>query len=161
MPRVSLADRLGDTGRDVRIAARGLSRDRTFSVTALLTLIVCLGANAAIFGVVRSVVLKPLPFAAPEQLVLVSNTYPKAGFASTGPEFSGAGVPDYLDRVRETTVFSSQALYFRRNPTLGLEDGAQRIGAIAVTPSFFTVLGARAYVGRLLLAEDAAIGQNA
>ena len=161
MARASLAASLSDLGRDVRVAARGLSRDRTFSVTALLTLIVCLGANAAIFGIVRSVVLKPLPFAAPEQLVLVSNTYPKAGYASTGPEFSGAGVPDYLDRVRETTVFSSQALYFRRNPTLGLEDGAQRIGAIAVTPSFFTVLGARAYAGRLLLAEDAAIGQNA
>ena len=92
MDRVSLAARLGDLGRDVRIAARGLARDRTFTVTALLTLIVCLGANAAIFGILRSVVLKPLPFAEPQQIVLLANIYPKAGFATTGPGFTAAGV---------------------------------------------------------------------
>jgi len=161
MPRASLADRLGDIGRDVRIAARGISRDRTFSVTALLTLVVCLGANAAIFGVVRSVVLEPLPFDAPEQLVILSNIYPKAGFAGTGPANVTTGVPDYFDRQRETTVFSEQALYVRRNPTLGLEDGAQRVAAIAATPSFFRLLGARANRGRLLLDEDAQNGQDA
>ena len=161
MARASFAARLGDLGRDVRIAARGLARDRTFTVTALLTLIVCLGANAAIFGIVRSVVLKPLPFAEPEQIVLLANIYPKAGFATTGPGMTAAGVPDYMDRLREITVFSSQALYVRRNPTLGVQDGAQRLGAIAVTPSFFQVLGARASAGRLFLAEDAAVGQNA
>ncbi|HUQ84341.1 MAG TPA: ABC transporter permease [Gemmatimonadaceae bacterium] len=161
MTRASVASTLADFGRDVRVALRSLSRDRTFSVTALLTLIVCLGANAAIFGIVRSVVLKPLPFESPEQLVILSNTYPKAGYSAVGPGMSGAGVPDYLDRLRETTVFSSQALYTRRSLTLGLETGAQRIPAIAVTPSFFTMLGARAHRGRLFLDEDSEIGQSA
>lgn len=161
MARASFAATVADFVRDARIAIRGLSRDRTYTATALLTLIVCLGANAAIFGIVRAVVLKPLPFASPEQLVLIANTYPKAGYLGLGPGVSSAGVPDYLDRVRETTAFSHQALYTRRYPTLGLETGAQRVSALAVTPSFFTALGARANRGRLFLDEDAEVGQNA
>src|SRR4029453_10208299 len=101
---------------DVRVAARSLRRDRTFTTTALLTLVVCLAANAAIFSIVRSVVLKPLPFEAPARIVLMANLYPKAGFAATGAGATSAGVPDYYDRLRETTVFESRALYVRRNP---------------------------------------------
>ena len=161
MTRPSLATRLSDFARDARVAVRGLSRDRTFTATALLTLIVCLAANAAIFSIVRSVVLKPLPFEEPDRIVLISNIYPKAGFSTTGPGISTAGVPDYYDRLRETTVFESQALYIRRNPTLGLAEGAQRVPAIAVTPSFFPLLRARTYLGRTFLAEEGEVGQNA
>jgi predicted permease len=161
MTRATLATRLADLGRDVRVAARSLSRDRTFTATALLTLVVCLAANAAIFSIVRSVVLKPLPFEDPERIVLMSNLYPKAGFATAGPGATSAGVPDYYDRLRETTVFESQALYVRRNPTLGLADGARRVPAIAVTPSFFPLLRARTYLGRTFLPEEGEVGQNA
>src|SRR5215510_9723894 len=99
MNRSSLATRLADLGRDARVAVRSLSRDRTFTATALLTLVVCLAANAAIFGIVRSVVLKPLPFEDPDRIVLMSNLYPKAGFAIAGPAATSAGVPDYFDRL--------------------------------------------------------------
>ena len=161
MNRASVATRLSDLGRDARVAARSLSRDRTFTTTALLTLVVCLAANAAIFSIVRSVVLKPLPFAEPDRILLLSNIYPKAGFAVTGPGTVSSGVPDYYDRLRETTVFESQALYVRRNPTLGLQEGAQRVPAIAATPSFFPLLGARTYLGRTFLPEEGEQGQNA
>ena len=143
------------------MAARSLSRDRTFTATALLTLVVCLAANAAIFSIVRSVVLKPLPFEEPESILLLSNIYPKAGYSTTGPGVFSAGVPDYYDRLRETTVFESQALYVRRNPTLGLAEGAQRVPGIAVTPSFFPLLRARTYLGRTFLPEEGEVGQNA
>jgi predicted permease len=159
MPAV-LATRLSDLVRDARVATRGLSRDRTFTTTALLTLVVCLAANAVIFSIVRAVVLEPLPFREPERLVLLSNIYPKAGFASTGPGIVNAGVPDYFDRQRETTVFESQALYVRRNPTLGLAERAQRVPAIAATPSFFGLLNARTILGRTFLAEEGEVGQN-
>ena len=59
--RAALATRLSDLVRDARVATRGLSRDRTFTTTALLTLVVCLAANAVIFSIVRAVVLQPLP----------------------------------------------------------------------------------------------------
>ncbi len=160
MNRSSLATRLADVGRDARVAARSLSRDRTFTATALLTLVVCLAANAAIFSIVRSVILKPLPFPEPERIVLMSNIYPKAGYAVTGPGTFTAGVPDYFDRLRETTVYESQALYVRTNPTLGLRDGAQRVPAIAVTPSFFPLLRARTSLGRTFLPEEGELGAN-
>jgi predicted permease len=161
MTRASFATRLSDFARDSKVAIRSLSRDRTFTATALLTLVVCLAANAAIFGIVRSVVLKPLPFPEPDRIVLLSNIYPKAGFATTGPAIVSAGVPEYYDRLRETTVFEQQALYVRRNPTLGLQEGAQRVVGIAATPSFFPLVGARTYLGRTFLPEEGERGQHA
>jgi len=161
MNRSSLATRLADVGRDARVAARSLSRDRTFTATALLTLVVCRAANPAIFSIVRSVVLKPLPFPEPERIVLMSNIYPKAGYSVTGPGTFTAGVPDYFDRLREMTVYESQALYVRTNPTLGLQDGAQRVPAIAVTPSFFPLLRARTRLGRTFLPEEGEVGPTA
>ena len=157
----SATSTLADVARDARVAIRSLSRDRTFTATALLTLIVCLGANTAIFSIVRSVVLKPLPFENPDRIVLFANLYPKAGFTKAGPGETATSVPDYVDRLRETTVFSEQALYVRRNPTLGSNDGAQRVAALSVTPSFFRLLGARADVGRLFLSEDEKPDQDA
>jgi len=157
----SATSKLADVARDARVAIRSLSRDRTFTATALLTLIVCLGANTAIFSIVRSVVLKPLPFENPDRIVLFANLYPKAGFMKAGPGETATSVPDYVDRLRETTVFSEQALYVRRNPTLGSNDGAQRVAALSVTPSFFRLLGARADVGRLFLSEDEKPDQDA
>ena len=65
--------------RDAKFAARLLWRDRTFALTTLLTLAVCIGANAAIFAVVNSVLLRPLPVPEPEQLVRIFNSYPRAG----------------------------------------------------------------------------------
>jgi predicted permease len=151
---------LSDFIRDARVGFRGLARDRTFTATALLTLIVCLGANTAILSIVRSVVLKSLPFPEADRVVLITNLYPKAGFASAGPGDSGTGVPDYFDRLTQTTAFSDQALYVRRSPTLGLNNGAQRVGALAVTASFFPLLRTQASAGRLFLAEDEVPGQD-
>ena len=150
-----------DFVRDARIALRGLARDRTFTATALLTLIICLGANTAILSIVRSVVLKSLPFPEADRVVLMSNLYPKAGFATAGPGDSGTGVPDYFDRLTQMTAFSDQALYVPRSPTLGLNNGAQRVGALAVTASFFPLLRTQAGVGRFFLPEDEQPGQDA
>ena len=85
----SAMSKLADVARDARVAIRSLSRDRTFTATALLTLIVCLGANTAIFSIVRSVVLKPLPFENPDRIVLFANLYPKAGFTKAYPIIDG------------------------------------------------------------------------
>ena len=71
--------------QDVRFAIRGLTRDRAFSITALLTLAICVGAYAAIFSVVQSVLLRPLPTPEAHRLVLVYNSYPRAG----GPTAEG------------------------------------------------------------------------
>ena len=60
--------------QDLRFALRLLVRDRTFTATALVTLTLCIAANVAMFGILRSVVLKPLPFAESERIVLLYNS---------------------------------------------------------------------------------------
>src|SRR5207344_2194222 len=63
--------------QDIKFGLRLLLKNRSFTLTALLTLAVCIGANAAMFSVVRSVLLKPLPFPESERVVLLYNSYPK------------------------------------------------------------------------------------
>jgi len=98
---------------DVRFAARLLWKDRGFTATTLLTLALCIGANTAIFAVVNSVLLRPLAVPEPERLVLMYNSYPRAGV-----ERASNGVPDYYDRLREVDVLEEQALYSTRGVTI-------------------------------------------
>jgi predicted permease len=142
--------------QDVRFARRLLWKDRGFAFTAILTLAVCIGANAAIFAVVNSVLLQPLPVAHPEQLIHMFNAYPGAGSAAEG----NTGVPDYFDRLRETTVFQEQALYRTRGVTLGGSSEPQRITAMTSTPSLLRLLQVQPIRGRAFSDEDGEIGKT-
>jgi len=152
---------LSDALRDARFAIRTWTRQRSFTLTVLATLVVCLGGNTVIFSIVRSVLLKPLPLAGADRLVLVSNLYPKFGFASAGPGIVATSVPDYFDRRREIRSFAEQALYRRASLTLGVPDGVERVNALRATPSFYRLLGATAYAGRVIVEEDGELGNAA
>ncbi|MCC7240795.1 MAG: hypothetical protein IT180_02630, partial [Acidobacteria bacterium] len=105
--------------QDLRVALRGLSRDRAFSVTTIATLALCLGANIAIFAVVDGVLLKPLPFDESDRLVAIYNQYPGAGV-----EIAANGVPDYYDRLEALTALDGLAMYRQTGLTLGGDRGA-------------------------------------
>lgn len=135
---------------DLRHAIRLLIKDRSFTVTALLTLTLCIGANTAIFSVVQSVLLRPLPVPDADRLVLVLNSYPNAG----APR-AAAAVPDYFDRLTSVTTLEEQSLYRRSGVTLGAVGGAQRLVSVQATPSFFRLTGARPVVGSLFSESDA------
>src|ERR1700721_1915881 len=79
--------------RQLTYAARLLRKTPGFSVTALLTLAVCFGANLTIFAVIDSILLRPLPFPEPARLVTVFNTYPKAGV-----DRDGSTLTNYYER---------------------------------------------------------------
>ena len=79
--------------QDLRFAGKLLVKDKGFNAAALLTLALCIGANAAIFSVIYSVLLKPLPYAESGRLVMMYNCYPGVAVAR-----GANGVPDYLDR---------------------------------------------------------------
>jgi predicted permease len=147
-----------DMLRDIRYAARMLRRrqDRGFALTAVLTLGVCIGANAAIFAVVNAVLLQPLPVPDAAQLVHMYNAYPGAAVGDRG----ATGVPDYYDRLRETDVFQEQALYNTRGVTLGLEGSPQRVTAMTATPSLLRLLRAQPLRGRLFVEDDGEIGKT-
>jgi predicted permease len=141
--------------QDIRFGLRLLWKDRGFAATSILTLALCIGANAAIFAVVNSVLLQPLPVPHSEQLVHMYNAYPGAGVVG-----GSTGVPDYYDRLRETTVFQEQALYNTRGVTLGGSGEPQRIVSMLGTPSLLRLLQARPVRGRIFTDDDGEIGKT-
>jgi predicted permease len=141
--------------QDVRFGIRLLWKDKGFTVAAVLTLAVCLGANAALFSVVNNVLLKPLPFPHPEQLVYVYDSFPNAG-----ADRAGASVVDYGDRLRSISVFQQQALYAHRSLSLQAGDRPQQVRAMAVTPSFFPLLQVQPLIGRTFTPEEGEIGRE-
>ena len=143
--------------QDLKFAIRVLIKDRGFTTTAVLTLAICIGANAAIFAIVNSVLLQPLPVPHPRQLVHMYNAYPGAGLEAGA---GATGVPDYYDRLRETTVFAEQALYNARGVTIGQDGSPQRITAMAGTPSLLRMLQVQPIRGRIFTEEDGEVGRT-
>jgi predicted permease len=140
---------------DLRFAVRLLLKDRSFTITALLTLAICIGANTAMFTIVRSVLLKPLPFADSGRIVLLYNSYPNAG-APRG----GAAVPDYYDRQAGVPALDQLALFRREGMTFGDANGAERVGSLRATPSFFRMVGVRPAYGRVFRDDEGEPGQE-
>jgi predicted permease len=142
--------------QDLRFSARVLWKDRSYTLTIVATLALCLAANVAIFAIVDNVLLKPLPFAEPDRLVRLYNRYPGAGIVE-----SGNGVPDYFDRVRDMSALEALANYRQAGVTIsGRGTEAERVQALLATPSFLRVLRAEAYRGRVFTDADGELGQH-
>ncbi len=140
--------------QDFKYAAKLLWKDKGFTLTAVATLAICIGANAAIFSVVHSVILSPLPVPESDRIVLMYNSYPKAG-----AERASSGVPDHLDRLSEMAdVFEEQALYRDPAMTIGGRDRPERVDGMAVTPSFFRLLRIEPRIGRVFATDEGEIG---
>jgi len=141
---------------DLRLALRLLWKDRGFSATVALTLALCIGANVALFSVVHNVLLRPLPMPESERIVMIGNAYPRAGAAN----LRAVAVPDYYDRLRETTVFEEQALYGSASVNIDQNGTPTRIRAMNVTPSFFRVLRVPPFIGRTFTEAEGETGSN-
>src|SRR5262245_27342637 len=140
---------------DLRFAIRLLLKDRSFTITSLLTLAVCIGANTAMFGIVHSVLLKPLPFRSSERIVLLYNSYPNAGAPRVGN-----AVPDFFDRITAVPALEEQAVFRREGMTFGDEQGAERLTSIRATPSFYRLVGVQPVAGHVFTEEDGEVGKN-
>jgi predicted permease len=140
---------------NLAFAARSLWKDKSFSVAAFVTLALCIAANTALFSVVHSVLLKPLPVPESDRLVYLYNSYPGAG-----AERGGSGVPDYFDRVKGLTALESLALYDTRNRSTGESGRPERVRAMEVTPSFFRVARVNAELGRTFAEEEGELGHE-
>jgi predicted permease len=146
---------------DLRFALRALTKERGFALTALLTIAICIGGNSAIFSIVRSVLLKPLPIPDAERVLILSNTYQNAGGGTTpSVDAVATSVPDYFDRLREIDVFEQQALYRRNTMTLGAREGAERVTVLRATPSFYRLVSAGTDSGRLFLDSEGEVGND-
>ena len=140
--------------QDVRHAVRALRRRPGFTLTALLTLAIGIGANAAVFTIVDALLLRPLPFGdRSARVVSLHSTHPTQ--AEDWPDARLSG-PDLDDLRRSTRRLEDVAGYLGRNFTVAETAGlAERVRGGGVTPNLFPLLGVQPALGRHFLAEEA------
>jgi predicted permease len=140
---------------DLKYALRSLSKTPGFTLIAIATLALCIGANSAIFSVVHAILLKPYPWPDSDRLVYVYNTYPLMGLPN-----AGVSIPDYLDRRAGVSGFADTAMFTNMSYNLSADGEPERIVGQRVTPSLFTTLQAAAARGRLFTDADAQPGSD-
>ena len=134
---------MSDLMRDLRHAARRLVRTPVFTLATLITLALGIGANTAIFTVVNTVLLKPLPFAEPDRLVGLWQTAPGVNITDLN-----ASIADYLTYRDESRTLEDVAIWNRNALTVtGLGD-PERVEAISATFRLLPMLGIQPILGR-------------
>jgi predicted permease len=135
--------------QDLRFAARSLVRHPGFALTAIVTLALGIGATTAIFSVVNSVLLRPLPFPRADRIVTINNFWTRTSRRATS-----VSAPDFHDWEAQARSFQSIAYYRGGQGSVTLADSADYAGVFIVSAGFFDALGARAAFGRLLTRQD-------
>ena len=141
---------------DFRYGVRSVRKDCRFAAMVVLTLTICIGANTALFTIVNSVLLQPLPVPGADAIILMSNKYPKAGSGDSSMSSSG----DYYDRLRAVTVFQDQAMYEPIALTLNEHGTAERIPGVTATPSLFRLLQVAPALGRVFMDSESEVGAH-
>jgi putative ABC transport system permease protein len=137
-----------DWWRDLRYGARMLARAPGFTVVAVLTLALGIGANTAIFSVINAILLRPLPYEAEDRLVFLTE------WSEQVPEMSFS-VANFKDVRDQSGVFESVGAYNNTNFILtGAGGEAERVSGRQVSSGLFPTLGKRPLIGRLFTAED-------
>ena len=138
---------MGALWQDLRYAVRILAASPGFAAIAILTLALGIGANTALFSVVNGVLLAPLPYPNPNQLVEV---------AEKNQTFSESSIsyPNFLDWVRQNHSFESLAAYRQNDFSLTGTGEPERVTATQVSASFFHLLGVKPVIGRNFTAEE-------
>ena len=135
--------------RDLRYSLRTLGKMPGFTIVALLVLALGIGANTAIFSVVNSVVLRPLPYPDADRLALIWETDLKDGIKREGP--SG---PNFLDWKEQSQSFDEMALLEVGTGTLTGDGEPEQVTGLRVTTNFLSMLGARTVLGRGFTAAE-------
>ncbi len=127
---------------DLRYALRMLAKAPGFTAIAVLTLALGIGANSAIFSVIDAVLLRPLPFLNPDQLVAVWGKHAPENEKETD------SIPDYVDFRDQSQTLDSLTAYTRAGAVITGSEEAREIVGVAVTSDVFRVLGVRPMLGR-------------
>jgi predicted permease len=136
---------------EVRLALRALRKAPAFALTAVGTLGLAIGASAAIFALVDSILLTPLPYSDPDRLVMLRGSAPGT---DVGEDFGLS--PEFLIEYQENAdLLDGVAAYYTFTSTLRTDERADRVLMSAPTPSLFPMLGVQPLIGRLPVAADA------
>jgi predicted permease len=138
-----------DLGNDLRHGLRMLAKSPGFTAVAILTLALGIGANTAIFSVVNAVLLRPLPFVHPEQLVQIFQTLPEQGVTDAGVSY-----PNFTDWSQQSKGFEEIAALRQKTFALTGNGEPSYVDGATVTSSLFPLLGVQPIFGRTFLPAD-------
>lgn len=136
---------LDELVRDVHLGFRGFGRDRLFAASVTIILALGIGASVTMFSVLNAVVLRPLPYARPDELAMLTTHL----IAQNQPD--GTSVPNLLDWRKQSESFATMTFYRRTHVsevTFAGVDAPQRAREGLVGPEFFDVIGAAPLIGR-------------
>src|SRR5579871_3325294 len=140
---------MGTWTQDIRFALRSFARNPWFTLIAVSSLAIGIGANTSIFSVANALFLRPLPFADPDRLVILWNRSP--GLNITQDWFSTA---QYVDIKTSHQGFEQVAVALGGIYNLTGDGEPERVGAVRVSSNLLAMLGARPLHGRLFVADD-------
>ncbi len=140
---------ISDIGQDIRYGLRILGKNPVFTAIAVIALALGIGANSAIFSVVNAILLRPLPYNNPEQLVMIWDEAAHLGFPKDTPSPA-----NFLDWRRQVTVFEGIAAFAERSYNLTGVGEPERLDGRRVSANLFDLLGAKPLLGRTFLAEE-------
>ena len=141
--------------KDIRYGVRGLLKRPGFTVIALITLALGIGANTAIFSVVNAVLLRPLPYQKPEELVIVWEDATFVGFPHNTP-----APANYVDWKNQNQSFVDMAASHEDSFNLTGDGEPERVSAYTVNANFFPLLGVQPLLGRNFSTEEDRPGAN-
>ena len=150
---ISLLDTLG---RDLKYAARTLLRTPGFSLVAIAVMALCIGATTSLFTVVRSVLLRPLPFRDPQRLVVIYEHFRDSRSNAQGFNYNPVAPADFSDWRTQTHGFEDMAAwrYWQFNLTGEQGDLPEMVQARGASSNLFPLLGVRAAIGRTFTAGE-------
>jgi putative ABC transport system permease protein len=139
--------------KDCQFALRQLGKHPAFTIVAVLTLALGIGANTAIFSIINAVLLRPLPYPDAEQIMVLNES------SGPGQDYSVA-LPDYFDWRNDNTVFEHLAATHKESRNLSGIAGRdpERVSCASVTRNFFNVIGLHAQIGRTFIEDEDKVG---
>jgi predicted permease len=153
-PQRRRGDPMNAVLQDLRFAFRMLRRNALFATVTVATLALGIGANTAIFSVVRGILLKPLPYAEPDRLAVLRIQWDEIGI-STNEEGHSISEPELYDVRRESRLVDAVGAYYNTAVNVtGSEGDAERVPASVLTADVFHILGVDAALGRTFTADE-------
>jgi putative ABC transport system permease protein len=132
---------------DIRFAIRSFAKSPGFTAVAVLALALGIGANAALFSVINAVLLRPLPYRQPQQLVRIFETFLPSGWGTVS-------LPNYQDWRQQNHVFEHLEAFSPGSMNLQGDANPERIPSVAATAGLFEMLGAQPMLGRTFLSDE-------
>src|SRR5436853_1281263 len=140
---------------EIKVALRGLAKSPGFTAIAIVTIALAIGANTAVLSLVNALLIRPLPYKNPQQLVLIWEQ-----FANQGLERIPVSAPEYLDYAKELRSYENIAAFDYVDLNLTGGDTPERVQGSVISPSLFSVLGIQSIRGRTFEANETQAGRD-